>query len=199
MEYYEGRLCVSYQELVDGGIMSAANYKSLTYRKKMEVVRRGGGARGNCALIAIDSLPNKYLIRVYKAYPHGEDALVKEWIISNYHIDRDAVSFFYDCDKNGFHMSDRKKLEYIANASVLNTCIKLYGCARDCQRLFGGKYNWGMMAKTIEMLRKELGHTLPASTSRFREKVNDYKRNGYGCLISGKFGNHNARKANIQF
>ncbi|WP_146014613.1 hypothetical protein [Hoylesella buccalis] len=197
MEYYGNKLCISYHELVESGIMTASNYKSLTYRKKMDVVRRGGGARGNCALIAIDSLPSKYRIRVYKAYPYGEDALVKEWIISNYHIDRDAISFFYDCDKTGFEMSDKKKWEYIVNASVLNCCIKLYGCARECQRLFGGKYSWGMMVKTIEMLRKELGHTLPTSISRFREKVNNYKRNGYGCLISGKFGNQSARKANI--
>lgn len=195
MEYYGNKLCISYHELVDSGIMTSANYNNLTYRKKMDVVRHGGG--GNCALIAIESLPSKYRIRVYKAYPHGEDALVKEWIISNYHIDRRAVSFFYDCDKTGFEMSDKKKWEYIVNASVLNCCIKLYERARDSQRLFGGKYNWGMMAKTIEMLRKELGHTLPASTSRFREKVNDYKHNGYSCLISGKFGNQSARKANI--
>lgn len=197
MEYYGKKLCISYGELVDGGIMTASNYKSLTYRKKMDVVRHGGGARGKCALIAIESLPSKYRIRVYKTYPHGEDALVKEWIISNYHIDRDAVSFFYDCDKTGFDMSDKKKWEYIVNASVLNCCIKLYEGTRECQRLFGGKYNWEMMAKTLETLREELGHTLPASTQRFRKKVNNYKRNGYGCLISGKFGNQSARKANI--
>lgn len=197
MEYYDNRLCISYGELVDGGIMTASNYKTLTYRKKMDVMRRGGGVRGNCALIAIDSLPIKYRIKVYKAYPHGEDVLVKEWIISNYHIDRLAVSFFYDRNKTGFDISDKKKWEYIVNASVLNCCIKLYERARDCQRLFGGRYNWSMMAKTIEILREELGHTLPASTLRFRKKVNDYKRNGYSCLISGKFGNQSARKANI--
>ena len=58
MEYYEGRLCVSYQELVDGGIMSAANYKQIAARGKMRVMRRGGGASGCCALVAVDSLPS---------------------------------------------------------------------------------------------------------------------------------------------
>ena len=39
MEYYEGRLCVSYQELVDGGIMSAANYKQIAARGKCDASR----------------------------------------------------------------------------------------------------------------------------------------------------------------
>lgn len=49
------------------------------------------------------------------------------------------------------------------------------------------------MADAIEALRTELGHTLPTSTLRFRKKKNEYRREGYGCLISGKFGNQNKR------
>lgn len=58
----------------------------------------------------------------------------------------------------------------------------------------GGKYNWEMMAAAIESLRDQFGHTLPTSTLRFRKKVAEYKREGYACLISGKFGNQSARK-----
>ena len=58
----------------------------------------------------------------------------------------------------------------------------------------GEKYDWSMMAATIETLREEFGHDLPASTLRFRKKVNEYKQYGYECLISGKFGNQIARK-----
>lgn len=197
MEYYSNKLCISYNELVDGGIMTASNYNNLTYRKKVKVVRHGGGANGCCALIAIDSLPTKYKEAVEKMYP-GDEVRIKTWVLSNYEIDQAAIAFFHDRSKTGIDLDEKKKREYITNASVLNCCIKLYERARDSQRLFGGKYNWDMMTKTIETLREELEHTLPASTLRFRKKVNDYKRNGYGCLISGKFGNQSARKVDYK-
>ena len=198
MEYYGNRLCISYSELVDSGIMTSANYNSLTYRKKVKVVRRGGGASDCCALIAIDSLPSKYKEAVEKKYPGGDEVRIKAWVLSNYEMDQAAIAFFHDRSKTGIDLDEKKKREYIINASVLNCCIKLYERARDSQRLFGGKYNWDMMAKTIEILREELGHTLPTSTLRFRKKVNDYKRGGYGCLISGKFGNQSARKVDYK-
>ena len=198
MEYYGNRLCISYSELVDSGIMTSANYNSLTYRKKVKVVRRGGGASDCCALIAIDSLPSKYKEAVEKKYPGGDEVRIKAWVLSNYEMDQAAIAFFHDRSKTGIDLDEKKKREYIINASVLNCCIKLYERARDSQRLFGGKYNWDMMAKTIETLREELGHTLPMSTLRFRKKVNDYKRGGYGCLISGKFGNQSARKVDYK-
>ena len=198
MEYYDNRLCISYGELVDGGIMTASNYNSLTYRKKVKVVRHGGGASDCCALIAIDSLPAKYKEAVEKMYPGGDEVRIKAWVLSNYEMDQAAVAFFHDRSKTGIDLDEKKKREYIINASVLNCCIKLYERARDSRRLFGGRYNWDMMAKTIETLREELGHTLPASTLRFRKKVHDYKRNSYSCLISGKFGNQSARKVDYK-
>lgn len=198
MEYYGNKLCISYSELVDGGIITASNYNNLTYRKKVKVVRRGGGANDCCALIAIDSLPSKYKEAVEKKYPGGDKVRIKAWVLSNYEMDQAAIAFFHDRSKTGIDLDEKKKREYIINASVLNCCIKLYERARDSQRLFGGKYNWDMMAKTIEILREELGHTLPTSTLRFRKKVNEYKREGYGCLISGKFGNQSARKVDYK-
>ena len=198
MEYYGNKLCISYPEFVDSGIVSVANYKQLAARGRIDVVRHGGGASGCCALIAIDSLPSKYKEAVEEMYPGGDEVRIKTWVLSNYEVDQAAVAFFHDLRKTGIDLDDKKKREYIINASVLNCCINLYERARDSQRLFGGRYNWDMMAKTIETLREELGHTLPASTLRFRKKVNDYKRNGYGCLISGKFGNQSARKVDYK-
>ena len=198
MEYYGNKLCISYHELVDSGIMTEPNYKYKAWKGQIDVVRRGGGANGCCALIAIDSLPTKYKEAVEEMYPGGDKVRIKTWVLSNYEMDQSAVAFFHDRSKTGIDLDEKKKREYIINASVLNCCIKLYERARDSQRLFGGKYNWDMMAKTIETLREELGHTLPASTLRFRKKVNDYKCNGYGSLISGKFGNQSARKVDCK-
>lgn len=182
------------RDLVDGGIMSEPNYKQLASRGRFDVVRRGGGAAGCYALVAVDSLPQRYQDKVNEVYPGGAQARLEGWIKSNYEVDQAATAFFFDKGKCGVALTADKAKEYITNASVLNTCIKLYERASTAQRLFGGKYDWSMMATTIETLRKHFGHTLPASTLRFRKKVNDYKANGYVCLISGKFGNQSARK-----
>lgn len=198
MEYYGNRLCISARELVDGGVVSQSNYQNWVNRGRIDVVRRGGGAAGQYALVAVDSLPRDYKAKVQALYPDGDLTHLKGWVCSNYETDQAAVVFFHDKSKTGVELPQDKIHEYVVNASVLNCCIRLYERAATAQKLFGGKYNWEQMAKTIEALREEYGHTLPASTLRFRKKVNEYKRDGYGCLISGKFGNQSARKVDYR-
>ncbi len=192
MEYCRGTYCISYPELIDGGIVSKSNYDNWIKRDKVNVVRRGGGS-GGCALIALDSLPDKYRAKVEEVYPDSRQAHVEAWIKSNYKRDEEAAAFFHNPKKCGFALHPDKANEYTVNASVINTCIKLYERSATTQKLFGGEYSWGMMATAIETLRKKFGHTLPASTLRFRKKVSQYKARGYSSLISGKFGNQCAR------
>ena len=193
MEYYGNRLCISMRDLVDGGIMSEPNYKQLASRGRFEVVRKGRG-QGCYALVAVDSLPQRYKDKVEEVYPGGAQARLEGWIKSNYEVDPEATVFFFSKEKCGIDLPRETAREYITNASVMNTCIRLYSRAATAQKLFGGKYDWGRMTAAIETLRKHFGHTLPASTLRFRKKVNDYKTYGYASLISGKFGNQSARK-----
>lgn len=194
MEYYGNILCVSARELVDNGIMSQSNYQKMATRGRFNVVRRGGGASGNVALVAVDSLPTAYREKVEEVFPGGDEARLVGWVKSNYERDPQAMTYFYSLDQCGIDLPEAKRQEYITNASVLNCCIRLYERASTAQKLFGGKYNWDKMTAAIECLREEYGHTLPTSTLRFRKKVNQYKREGYACLISGKFGNQSARK-----
>lgn len=193
MEYYGNMLCISARELVEGGVVSQSNYQNWVSRRRINVVRRGGGASGQYALVAVDSLPRGYKAKVQALYPDGDLTHLKGWVCSNYETDQRAVAFFHSREQSGLDLSPDKIQEYVVNASVLNCCIRLYERAATAQKLFGGKYNWEQMAKAIEALREEYGHTLPASTLRFRKKVNEYKREGYACLISGKFGNQNKR------
>lgn len=199
MEYYGNKLCISARELVDGGIMTLPNYKQLSARGRINVVRSGKG-RGRYALVAVDSLPTAYKEKVDEVYPGGNEVRLRGWIISNYELDQAAVVFFTNWAAS--QHSDKATAElarkYAVNASVLNTCIKLYNRSRDYRKLMGEKYNWDMMLTTIETLREEFGHDLPASTLRFRKKVNEYKQYGYECLISGKFGNQCARKVDYK-
>jgi len=196
LEYYSGKLCIPAMELVSRGVMSDSCYRNNTTRKNIDVVRRG--SRGKYALVAVDSLPKPYKEKVNEIYPDGEHVRLLGWLRSNYTIDQGAVAFFMSIDQCKVELSSEKVKEYVNNASVLNTCIQLYDNAKAIHRTMGEKYDWSMMAAAIEGLRKEFGHTLPASTLRFRKKVAEYKREGYCCLISGKFGNQSARKVDYQ-
>lgn len=199
MEYYGNKLCISARELVDGGIMTLPNYKQLSARGRIDVVRSGKGL-GRYALVAVDSLPTIYKEKVEETYPGGNAVLLRGWILSNYELDQAAVAYFMDwaARQHSDKATDGLARKYAVNASVLNTCIRLYDRSRDYRKLMGEKYNWDMMATTIETLREEFGHDLPASTLRFRKKVNEYRQYGYECLISGKFGNQNKRKVDYK-
>ena len=198
MEYYGNTLCISAPELFERGIMSKSCYSSAVNRGRLNVVRRGGGASGCVALIAVDSLPTKYREKVEEAFPGGPEVRLRGWITSNYEVDQNAIVFFNDRKQTGLDLTPDKIQEYVVNASVLNTCIKLYNRASAYRKLMGEKYDWEMMAATIKLLKEEYHHTLPESTLRFRKKVNEYQKGGYGVLISGKFGNQNTRKVDLK-
>lgn len=196
MEYYNGKLCISMRELADNGVMTMAYCNKLATRKKIDIARRGD--RGGCALVVVDSFPPRYKEDIYTRFPDSDSVRLAGWFRSNYEIDQSAVVFFHDPEKTGLDLKPEKIREYITNASVLNTCIRLYENARIYQRIAGDKYDWGKMAAAVDSLRTQFGHTLPGSMLRFRKKVAEYKRDGYGCLISGKFGNQSARKVDYR-
>ena len=198
MEYYGNRWCISARELVDGGVVSQSNYQKMASRGRIDVVRRGGGASGQYALVAVESLPRTYKARVEELFPNAKLTHLVCWVRSNYETDQSAVAFFHSREQAGLDLPPEKIKEYVVNASVLNCCIRLYERAATAQKLFGGKYNWDEMVAAIKGLKAEFDHTLPESTLRFRKKVNEYKKKGYGCLISGKFGNQSARKVDYK-
>lgn len=196
LEYFDGQLCIPMTELVERGVMSESNYKALSVRKKLKVAQRG--SRGKIALVVVDSLPDKYKNHVREIYPNGDHVRLLGWLRQNYEIDQNAMAFFMSKDQCGVELKTPKITEYVNNASVMNTCIKLYNNAKLALKLMGKEYDWSMMSTTIEGLREEFHHTLPASTLRFRKKVAEYKRGGYASLISGKFGNQSARKVDYK-
>lgn len=53
---------------------------------------------------------------------------------------------------------------------------------------------WSNIFRASEELRETYHHTLPKSEARLRDKMREYAKTGYVCLISGKFGNTNTLK-----
>ena len=192
LEYYNGKKCVPLRDLEKHGVMTAANYRQMVHRGDLTVARSGGG-KGNYVLIVVDSLPDRYRDQVALIFPDSDAVMVAGWIRENYRRDQAAIVFFNDRDRTGVDLKPEKREELIVNASVINTCIRLYDRAKTAQRLMGKDYQWEKMSAAIESLREQYGHTLPTSPHRFRKKVAEYRRDGYAALISGKFGNQSAR------
>ena len=197
VEYYNGQLCIPAKELIERGWISEANYKKMATRNKLDVARNARGL-GNYALVVVDTLPSNMKEEVRRLYPNLRIVRLVNWVRENDVYDQRAFAYFSDSDQCGVELSIRHVKEYTVNAGVIAAAIALYNNAKAQHTVMGEQYDWDMMAETIDVLKEEYGHTLPCSTLRFRKKVAEFKKKGYACLISGKFGNQSARKVDYR-
>lgn len=198
MEMYGNIRCVTYDELVGGGILTKHTYDWYVKENRLHVLRKGGG-KGRPALLEYNSLPSKVRTEYDARNPEAKNELKQE-IMSNILIrDDKAIVFFRDKYNlpDGSGLSDKKQEEYVLNAEVLNAMIRTESLVTAEHRKCG--YNrrsevWLKCVECCEDLREIHGHTLPKNTARLREKFNAYKRDGYPVLVSLKHGNQNTRK-----
>ena len=190
-------ITVTVQQLTDASsgeaVMSYECYKKLAQRKSITVVRPGKGL-DHCALVDYDSLPSRFKQRFIGIYgdPHMQKEQEKD-----IRMDLEARSFFEEfCLPDGTHIKGDKIAEFTLNASVLNILINMEKTQGVQRRLHGNStpINWPPIYNTCEELRSAYGHTLPRNMARLRDKIREYKRDGYACLVSGHLVNGNACK-----
>lgn len=191
-------LRVSYYDLTrsDNGdaVMSPDNYKILARRGRINVVNRGGGL-GNGAEVEWETLPVRFRERYVAKYGDPESELLRRSCMITY--DEQARAFFAGYVlPDGSALKEDKQQEYLVNASVLN---RLAGMVSDQRRERSQRGNrtpvsWEGIVEMSEQLRAAYGHTLPKSAARLRDKMREYSREGYGCLVSGKLCNANTTK-----
>lgn len=196
MEMYGNTLCVSFTELVRGGIISQPTYKKYIREGLLNVVQRGGNGRE--ALIAYRSMPDKlraaYDDTFKNAYEEMKQREQEKYINTQIRFDAEAVRFFKEFEPR---IEPSRQLEYILNAQVLNEMVRTE-MSRKVEHAKGGfsrrAETWSSVLICCERLREITGHTLPKNPARLREKFNQYKREGYGVLVSGNLGNSAARR-----
>lgn len=197
MEYFGNHIiAVTVAELTGGDdpVMSMANYQKLQQRGRLTVLRPGKGY-GKCALIEYESLPSRFKARFVERFGKPEDIMKPEQNVLPQ--DLKAQQYFHDhILESGEHIPEPKQEEYTVNARVLNTLLDM----RDTQKAMHRACNnntpviWANIFKASEELREAYHHTLPKSEARLRDKMREYSRDGYACLVSGKLGNRNAIK-----
>lgn len=202
MEYYNKTLCVTFDELTGGDnpIIRRSTLLSNVQRGNIQNVRQGKG-EGNYALYVYASLPMKYRMMFEAKYGKPADVLkaqeLKEWVKE----DGDARAFYevFEYDLNGVQTRLSQKLidEYTSNASVLKMLWeRMNELTSTTHALGGGRRGdlWDIVFTQSEKLREVTSHTLPKNLARLKEKMSQFKKNGYESLISGKIGNKNTLK-----
>jgi len=79
---------------------------------------------------------------------------------------------------------------------VLNALLEMFNTQKAMRRACNNNTPviWSNIFRTAEELREAYGHTLPKSEARLRDKLRQYTKEGYACLVSGKFCNINTLK-----
>ena len=73
MEMYGNTICVSFTELVGGGIISKPTYDKYTREGRLTVVQRGGNGRE--ALIAYRSMPERIRAAYDETYKNAHEEM----------------------------------------------------------------------------------------------------------------------------
>lgn len=203
MEYYGGILTVTVSELTrhdDGAaIMSRANYDVLLRRNRISLMRSGRGA-GNYALIEYQSLPERYRQAFVDKYGKPEDIMTQE--IESLPYDLEARDFFQRYRTSlGEAIPSKAQEQYVLNARVLNALASNLNTQTACRHKGNNStpVSWTNIYALSERLRETYGHTLPKSNARLRDKMREYSRDGYACLVSGKLGNTSAQIITPEF
>ncbi|CDC98868.1 putative uncharacterized protein [Prevotella sp. CAG:474] len=200
MEYYKKTLCVTFDELTTNGIIAGSTLMKNVQRGNIVCARQGKG-EGNYALYVYASLPMKYRMMFEAKYGKPADVLkaqeLKEWVKE----DDKGRAFFeaFEYDLNGVQTRLSQKLidEYTNNASVLKMLWeRMNELTSTTHALGGGRRGdlWDIVFTQSEKLRDVVQHTLPKNLARLKEKMSQFKKDGYRSLISGKVGNSNTLK-----
>lgn len=186
-------------ELTDGGqgerIMSRKNYDALVMRKRLNILRPGKGL-DSYALIEWTSIPERFKEKYIAKYGDPEQKIMEKEQELKY--DTEAEAYFADKAKDeiGFELKSEKIKEYSMNASVLNRLIERIQIQKLNRNKCGNStpIAWDGIVAESERLRAQSGHTLPKSAARLQDKIRQYRKEGYRCLISGKLCNMNTVK-----
>lgn len=194
--YYNNILCVSSRELC-GGIITYANYKKMITRKKLTVVKRGGG-EDNPSLIRYDNMPD--VIRSAYAEIYGNPKQTEKYGAFTRMIEDDfeASDFFSGYVlPNGKHLDDDTQQKYVANCKILKAILKCAAWKRSFIRALGGNQSVnGYICEAVNAIRTDVryAHTLPSNERRLMAAASAYRKEGYISVVSKKHLNNNAAK-----
>lgn len=196
MEIYNGELCATYGDLA--GILTVSAIQHRVQRDASVQARKA--CPGKPALFFLHKLPLKSQTEVYRRYPDLKAQAESKPFVESIEPDGAALDFYQRHQfGDGKYLPMDKQTEYANNAAVLNA-FRLVLEQSDSQhrkqskRCISKAEFWRKAAQALPRIADAFPHTLPENPRRLQEKFNQYMREGYGALITGKYGTRNAAK-----
>ena len=196
MEYYNNIQAVSYDDISD--ILSLSTLKVNVHRGNITKIRRA--CYDKPALYSVESFPPKYKKLIKDKIASEMEEIPVQKGLDNINEDMQAVMYYSEYTlTDGRHLPADKQMEYVNNASILNRCKEMIDRSNQMRaRTSGSKLKkgefWKEVSSKLPDLYNDYPHSLPMNTMRLQKKFNDYQKNGYEALISGKFMNKNNAK-----
>lgn len=155
---------------------------------------------GKPALFFLHKLPLKSQTEVYRRCPDLKAQAESKPFVESVEPDGAALDFYqrYQFD-DGKYLPTDKQTEYANNAAILNAFRPVLERSdsqhrKHSKRCINKADFWRRAAQALPRIADTFPHTLPEHPRRLREKFNQYVREGYGALITGKYRTRNAAK-----
>ncbi|WP_053329068.1 hypothetical protein [Chryseobacterium gallinarum] len=198
-QFYHNTLTIPAKALYeDLSVMTEPNYKKHCREGKINRVRMGKGL-DNYALVEFNSIPERFRVQIVKKLGYPPKKNTQNLILNYYKDDYEAVDFFsyYLLDEYRT-LSTEKQDEYVKNAQMLQAVDQFVKETLSFIKSRNGRRGltdiWNDTAAAVAEVKDEIGHTLPKSARRLKEKLEDFKKGGYSVLVSENFGNKKASK-----
>ncbi|WP_052444276.1 hypothetical protein [Flammeovirga sp. OC4] len=198
-DFINNKLCVESKWLYEEAeVITKVNYDNLSRRGKIEILRRGGN--GRTALVSYESIPQRFRDKIEEKFGDPHKIYRRNSFFNFLVIDTKAKKFFDDYtfdSENGKRkaLPEARRIEYTANASVLNAIQEYSNFMMAKRQALGGRKGklWEKIADLVaELPRHTWAHNLPKNTRRLRERLDKYKKGGYEVLIHRNFCNNSS-------
>lgn len=206
-EYYENKLGVKISFLfsdIDRNpnfeSLRLISYKALNQRCRSKNCTETQLRRASLnydALVLYSSLSQDWKDSLTMKFGSPKTEIKRSWFADHYEADRKAFDFYAAYT----YGEDNKKLDlklietYTYNASVLNAVIKIKANRTAYIKALGAKNIdiWQSLSNDVNNFR-EVEHNLPTTSRGLRMRYDEYVKNGYVSIISGRLQNQNAAK-----
>lgn len=198
MEYFNNILTVEAGWMIEQGVMTDCNYRHLTTRGDIQVVRRA--CRNTPALVAYDSLPDRYKKAIAEKVGDPRQAARKNVLEGLIEHSGEATQWLEEFTlADGRHLPKDVRTVYYANAIVLDAIGRLILNRSTKRKALGGKATrfWEEIVKAVESLdHGQWPCSLPENARSLERKYQKYKEEGYIALVHKNFtkGLKNAAK-----
>lgn len=151
------------------------------------------------SLIEFDSLSQDWQNLIILKFGEAKQKIRKSFFAECYEYDTEAYQFFqqFTYGKEQRYLPEEVQEEYTANASVINTILKVRKNRVGLRKAQGGKVGdiWEVLSKEVNNFL-EVPHTLHTNKDNLRKQVAKFVDESYPSIVSKRWGNDNARIVN---